>query len=272
MTVVFTIVLVFVTNGCDTKDPNPMGYRPVVFVHGMAGCGGGSKIVFPGVAAYESILALHSPRKASTQGNFNNTVSGMGALEGNPRRRDIDEAADIVGLDMKIDPIVNIWGETVALFAGKPLPAYAAALEAAKAHYLTHQPVGMDIVIANSFAKVNEAISGLFIAFPSVAESVGDVVLIANAPGGQVTHYLMGSFGNTIAGPLALQRKVPPNVNRVIIFNEYPEIASRNFMEDTDKVIMMNKWKDVLTLLKQTHGNKTKVVVYPNADIQYCTV
>jgi nickel-dependent lactate racemase len=250
---------------CDLK----IGIGSIV-PHIMAGFGGGGKLILPGVAAYESILAFHSPRNASSEGNPDNTVSNMGLMEGNPRRRDIDEVAEIVGLDMKIDAVVNMWGETVALFAGKPQPAYAAALEEAKSHYLTPQAKDRDIVIANTYAKANEAVTGLLITFPSVAESGGDVVLIANIPEGQITHYLMGPFGNDIGGALALRMKVPANVKRLIIFNEYPEFASRNYIEDTDKVIMMDKWEDVLALLKQSHGNRARVAVYPNADIQYC--
>jgi hypothetical protein len=170
---------------------------------------------------------------------------------------------------MKIDALVNTWGETVALFAGKPRPAYAAALEAAKTHYLTPAAADRDIVIASSFAKANEAVSGLLIAFPSVAQNGGDIVLISNAPEGQATHYLMGPFGNTIAGKLQLQMKVPKNVNRLIIYNEYPELAGRRYLEDTDKAIMLDKWEDVLSLLKESHGGRAKAAVYPNADIQY---
>jgi nickel-dependent lactate racemase len=194
----------------------------------------------------------------------------MGALEDNPRRRDIDEAADIAGLDMKIDALVNIWGETADIFAGKPRPAYAAALAAARAHYLTPSARDMDIVIANTFAKANEAISGLLVAFPSVSKRGGDVVLIADAPEGQATHYLMGPFGNEIAGKLRLQMKVPENVNRLIIFSEYPELASRKYLEDTDKVILTDNWAEVMKLLGKSHGTKAKVAVYPDADIQYC--
>jgi len=104
--------------------------------------------------------------------------------------------------------VVNGRGETAALFAGAPLPTYAAALKEARTHYLTPQAKDKDIVIANTFAKANEAISGLLIAFPSLKQSGGDVVLIANAPEGQATHYLMGPFGNSIAGQLRLQMKV----------------------------------------------------------------
>jgi nickel-dependent lactate racemase len=250
---------------CDLK----IGIGSIV-PHIMAGFGGGSKIVLPGVADYETVLALHSPRTASVQGGFSKTVTGMGAMEDNPRRRDIDEAADIVGLDMKIDAIVNMWGETSAIFADKPRPAYAAALEEARAHYLTPSVVDKDIVIANAFAKANEAISGLLVAFPAVSQRGGDVVLIANAPEGQATHYLMGPFGNSIAGQLRLQMQVPPHVNRLIIFSEYPELASRNYLEDTDKVVLIHNWDDVLAMLKQNYGSNAKVAVYPNADIQYC--
>ncbi len=249
---------------CDLK----IGIGSIV-PHIMAGFGGGSKIVLPGVASYETILALHSPRTVSRRKGFSETVTGMGAFEDNPRRRDIDEAAGIVGLDMKIDAIVNMWGETAAIFAGAPRLAYAAALEEAMAHYLTPLARDKDIVIANTFAKANEAISGLLIAFPSVSRKGGDVVLIANAPEGQVTHYLMGPFGNTIGGKLRLQMKTPANVNRLIIYSEYPELSSKNYLEDTDKVVLIHDWADVLKLLKKNHRSGARVAVYPDADIQY---
>jgi nickel-dependent lactate racemase len=249
---------------CDLK----VGIGSII-PHFMAGFGGGGKIVLPGVAAYETTAALHTPQAASGESGFQETVRGMGVLEDNPRRRDIDEAASIVGLDMKIDAMVNMWGETAAVFAGAPGPAYAAALVEAKKHYLTPLAGDSDIVIANSYAKASEAISGLLIAFASISKKGGDVVLVANAPEGQVTHYLMGSFGNNIGGQLYLRMKPPPHVNRVIVFSRYPEVSFRNFLEDADKFVLLQDWDDVLKLLKASHGPGTKVAVYPNADIQY---
>jgi nickel-dependent lactate racemase len=246
---------------CDLK----IGIGSIV-PHEMVGFSGGGKIVMPGVAAYETTLALHSPKG---QGDFNTTITGMGAFKDNPRRRDVDEAVDMVGLDMIVNALVNTWGETVTLFAGPPHPAYTAALEAAKKHYLTPQTKDKDIVIANTFVKANEAVSGLSVAFPSV-KSGGDVVLIANAPEGQATHYLMGPFGNTIAGKLKLQKKIPPHIKHLIFFNEYPDLTARRYLEDTDRVVMVDNWAQVLQLLKQDFGKQAKVAVYPNADIQYC--
>ncbi len=249
---------------CDLK----IGIGSII-PHIMVGFGGGGKIVLPGVAAYETIVALHSPPVSSGESSFNDTVTGMGVFENNPRCHEIDEAISIVGLDMKVDAMVNMWGETVTVFAGAPGPAYAVALEQAKEHYLTPLAGDSDIVIANSYAKVSEAISGLFIAFASVSRRGGDVVLIANAPEGQVTHYLMGSFGNSAGAQLYLQMKPPPHVNRVIVFSRYPEVSFRNFLEDPDKLVLLNNWDDVLGLLQKSHGPGSKVAVYPSADIQY---
>lgn len=250
---------------CDLK----IGIGSIV-PHIMAGFGGGGKIVLPGVAGYGSIVAMHKPRKSPGGGIPKGVVSGMGNLEDNPRRRDIDEAVGIVGLDMKIDALVNMWGETAVIYAGKPDQAYSLALEAARKHYLTPSLKDKDIVIANSFAKANEAISGLMVAFPAVSQKGGDVVLVANAPDGQITHYLMGPFGSDIGGKLQLKMKPPENVNRLIVFGEYPELASLNYLEDTGKVVMVDEWQEVIRLLEENHGPGTKVAIYPDADIQYC--
>jgi nickel-dependent lactate racemase len=252
---------------CDLK----IGIGSIV-PHIMAGFGGGGKIVLPGVTSFETTLALHSPPVSSGKTEFKDTVTGMGVIENNPRREDIDEAVEMAGLDMKIDAVVNTRGETVAIFAGAPRPTYSASLEEARAHYLTPTAKDKDIVIANTFAKANEAITGLLIAFPAVSQRGGDVVLIANAPEGQITHYLMGPFGNTIGGQLSLQMKSPPNVNRLIIFSEYPELASKRYLEDTEKVVMAHDWGDVLELLEKSHGPRARVAVYPNSDIQHCMI
>ena len=49
MTIAFAIVMVFVSSGCDDTDPNPMGYRPIVFVHGMAGLAGSIQLAGLGI-------------------------------------------------------------------------------------------------------------------------------------------------------------------------------------------------------------------------------
>ncbi len=237
--------------------------------HILAGFGGGAKIIMPGVTSVETSEAFHRLGDKVKQEHPDKPM-GMGILHDNPLRSDMEEAATLAGLDIKIDGILNMWGDTVAIFAGAPKPAFAAGVEEAKAHYLTPRVEDKDIVIANTFAKVNEAECGLITAFPAVSHEGGDMVLVGNAPEGHVTHYLIGPFGKTIGGNIRLKIKVPPHVNHLIIFNEYPDIASLGYFEEPDKVLLMNRWDDVLQLLQELHRADARVAVYPNAEIQYC--
>jgi len=242
-----------------------------VVPHPMSGFGGGGKIILPGVVSFETIDYNHQMAAKSSPEHRDILNVGMGIFDNNPLHYDIDEAANLVGVDVLINCIVNMWGETVSVYAGAMEPAYAAAVQEAKTHYLTPRVKGKDIVIANTFAKVNETSIGLGIAYPAVNTGGGDVVLIGNAPEGQVTHYLLGPFGKTT---WAKQRQffrpaVPQHVNHLIVYNEYPHPGSSWFDED-DKILYLDRWDDVLKLLQKSHGADTKVAVYPNAEIQYC--
>ncbi len=241
-----------------------------VVPHPNTGFGGGGKIILPGVCSVETIEHFHRLEAEFKQKYSAKLISGMGVFDDNPLRRDIEEATALAGLDVKIDCLVNNWGETVAIFAGAPKPTWAAAVSEAKAHYLTPETEGEGVIIANTFAKANEAILvGLNTAFSAVGDNGADVVLIANAPGGQVTHYLLGDFGKTTSGKLKSLAKVPGNVNHVIIYTEYPDIAGRGNIEKSDKVLFIHSWDEVLQALQQFHRAENKVAVLPNAEIQY---
>lgn len=240
-----------------------------VVPHPMSGFGGGGKIILPGVASFESIEQNHATFFKVSREARGSRITGMGIFDENPLRFDIEEAATLAGLDVLINAIVNAWGETVALYAGALKPAHLAAVQDAKTHYLTPPVRGKDIVIANTFAKANEAWIGLGIAYPAVKQEGGDIVLIANSPEGQVTHYLLGPFGDTSWGPQRQISTLPDHINRLIVFTEYPDPASRSWFPKTDRVLFLHKWEDVLRVLQESHGPVAEVAVFPNAEIQY---
>ena len=241
-----------------------------VVPHPMSGFGGGGKIILPGVVSFETIKQNHQSFYKTVLENLDKPVYGMGVFDDNPMRVDIEEAAVLAGLDVVINCIVNTWGETVAVFTGALVPTYAAAIEEAKTHYQTPRVEGKNVVIANSFSKPNEAFLGLNIAYRAASREGGDVVLIANAPEGQVTHYLLGTFGLTEGGPLRQPPRTPQYLSRLIVYTEYPDMAGRGWVPQGDNVLFLHKWDDVLKVLQESHGADTKVAVYPNADIQYC--
>lgn len=237
--------------------------------HPFAVFGGGGKIILPGVASMDTIMANHT--MALTDEERVN-------YEINCRRLDMEEAAGFAKLDMLVECIVNMWGETSSLYAGAPTLVREAAIKEAKTHYLSPRAEDKDIVISNAYIKVSEANVVLKSGFASVSEQGGDLVLIANAPGGQVGHYLIGSWGKEDEGEnrkyklLRPGMGIPEHVNHLIRYNEYPDIVSMGFAKSSDKALAMSKWDDVLEVLKETHGDKAKVAVYPSADIQYFAV
>jgi len=242
----------------------------LVTPHPASGFGGGGKIIMPGIASFLTVEHNHRATMEYMIKQQNTSSIGMGIFDDNPMRLDIEEAATLAGLDVLINCIVNLQGETAAIFAGALIPTYAAAVRDARSHYLTPETKGENIVIANTFAKASEGIAvGLGTAFRATPPQGGDIILIANAPDGQVTHYLMGTFGRETSGVLGFRVKVPQHVNRVCIFSEYPDVTGRDYIEESEKVFFRDTWDDVLTIFKNSGDADAKVAVFPVADIQY---
>jgi nickel-dependent lactate racemase len=222
--------------------------------------GGGSKIILPGVSSFETILYNHTlTLDAAAKANY----------ETHPIHLDMDEAVAMVGLDVNIEGLINLWGDTVALYAGELQQSHDAAIREAKSHYLTKRAKDKDIVIANTYIKVTESAGGLIAAFPSVKPGGGDVVLICNAPTGQVIHYLSGPWGKFVNSKNPIRIPIPPHINRLIVYTEYPDFTGLGYIESSDKVMMLSNWDDVLRVLKEGHGDKAAVAVYPNAEMPY---
>jgi lactate racemase len=239
--------------------------------HMMAGFGGGSKIILPGVTSLGTNEAFHRLSIKLQKENHGKPM-GMGIYPGNPLRDEIDEAGKMVGLDFKIDCLFNLWGETTHIFAGEPETVFAEGVKIAKDHYLTERANESDIVIANTFLKANEPHSGVVTAIPSVSSRGGDLVLVWNSPEGIVTHYLMGTFGTEIGAPLSRIFKLPPHVNRMIILSEYPELAFASSFKPADRVKLVNSWDKVLKILRDRTNSERElmVAVYPSSEVQYC--
>jgi len=234
--------------------------------HPFAVFSGAGKIVLPAVSSIETILFNHTmPLTDEMRINWDINV----------RRLDMEEAAAFADIDILVNCIMNMWGETVSLYAGAPVSVREAALVEAKESYLAKKTEDKDIVITNAYTKASEGAVVLRSSFASISERGGDLVLVANAPGGQVSHYLIGSWGHCDDGECRKLRlpipdlELPAHLNHLIRYNEYPEISSMRRFKPEDKVVAMSNWADVLELLKKSHGDRAKVVVYPSADIQY---
>ena len=96
---------------------------------GPAGWCGGGKIVLPGVCGRDTIE--HNHRMALSP------EVRIGAIERNPIRLDIEEAAALVRLDLKIDVLVNSAEKIVAVYCGGFREEWRAALPLAEEIWTT---------------------------------------------------------------------------------------------------------------------------------------
>ena len=96
---------------------------------GPAGWCGGGKIILPGVAGRDTIE--HNHRMVISPD------AKLGAINKNPVRQDIEEAADLAHLDIKIDVLVNTKEEIVAVYGGDFHQEWRAALPQAKEIWTT---------------------------------------------------------------------------------------------------------------------------------------
>lgn len=231
--------------------------------HSFSGFGGGGKIILPGVAHIDSIAHNHGLIKTHPE------CVGVGKIEGNIPRLDIEEATRMVGLDIKIDAIVNLRGEITGLFVGDPIQEHHEGMKLAREVYLTTPALGMDIVIVNTFSKANEAAIAPFIGIPSLREEGGDLIIIANEPGGQVVHYLFGEFGKCGEGRLQLPQPLPTKVKRMIILSPFRDHVGACFFGNVPSILWVKTWEEVLDLLKTQWGDRANVAVYPDGTIQY---
>jgi nickel-dependent lactate racemase len=238
--------------------------------HLLAGFGGGAKLVFPGVAGIASTEYNHRVVGGLGGDRSNQDKYRLGKIEGNEAREDIEEAVRMVGLDLKVDLLVNNRREIIGVFAGDFIAQHRAGVEQAKKLYATPIAKGCDIVVTNAFPIENQVIKAVWPANLSLNEG-GHAVVVVQSVEGQALHYLAGRFGTNYGGKMwgAPQRLLVPQAQRLLVCSNY---LSRNDLDSygpPDKVVPCASWGEALIHLMDAYPQKAKVAVYPYAAIQY---
>jgi hypothetical protein len=233
--------------------------------HPGAGFGGGAKLVFPGVMSIKSVAYNH--------GNLRNhdrseTFGMLGRVDGNVLRSDIEEAVGKVGLDMKIDLLINNRREIIGVFPGEFVAQHRAGVKKAREVYRTPCPKNLDIVVSNTYPIENQATKGVWPARVSLKEG-GVAVIVTQTIEGQALHYLTGRFGTDYGGKLWNPTKAGvTNASKVIVCSEYLSRIDLDRFGSDDKVVGCATWDDVLRELKQDYPDNATVGVFPCAAIQ----
>ncbi|MBW2062493.1 MAG: DUF2088 domain-containing protein [Deltaproteobacteria bacterium] len=234
--------------------------------HPQLGFGGGAKLILPGVAGIETINQFHNQQYRDPQS------TGLGNYDNNIMRPECEAAADMVGLNFKVDCLINRRAQITDLYAGPFRAAHAAGVEEAKRHYGLAAATGYDIAICNTYAKANESVIALVLALSLMKRGEGTAVLISDAPEGQVPHYVFRSWGSDYGGRHHTHRPrgfIQHLMKKLIVLSPNPDRTSLDMICQNHDAVFVKTWSEVLTILEADFPDKAKVAVVQDGTMQY---
>lgn len=229
--------------------------------HCYYGFSGGAKCVLPGVASLRTIMKNHS-FTTTTEFNMGNPHTLM--------RDDAEQAARMMGLDFKVDCILNGNAEICQLFAGDFEAEMQEAAAYAGKHYLAKFVPDCDVVIANNFFKPAEANCAYTPEVKASMKDGGTFILAANSPFGPCVHFLYDKWGHSAPGGAMWSGcyTKSKNMKNAIVFAEHTVAGMRDpwYIDEHSGAVYVKHWNEVLKIIDD--GKPKKVVVYPNAESQ----
>jgi nickel-dependent lactate racemase len=234
-----------------------------VFPHPLAGFGGGGKIIMPGICGIETIDYHHKNENMRKK-------TGLGRLDGNVFRLDIEEAARLAGLHFKVDAVLNNRREVVGLFAGDLVEEHRAGAELARQIYRTETVGDADVLVLNSYPDECQLVRSMG-CIPASLNEGGDVVIITHSHEGQNLHQWNSRFGKDYGGRGYTPEHVSSHIKKaakIIVVAPHLSRYDRDTIGPPEKLAWCKTWAEALAELTGRHGPGTKVGVYPYAPLQ----
>jgi nickel-dependent lactate racemase len=237
-----------------------------ILPHGLAGFGGGAKIILPGVVSIDTVK--HNHLVIAGPADRRNPTVAQGKVAGNDVREDMEECARMVGLDWKIDVVFNGRRDVARLFCGDVVAEHRAAVDAAWQAYATPVEHDCDVVVANCYPIDIQVGKGLWPAAASLREA-GTAVVLADSMEGESLHYLGSRFGEDYGGDgwSASSRRVA-RAKDIYLLAETPSRIMQEALGSAEQVSMCHSWPQVLASLTANHYGASKVAIYHYASMQ----
>ncbi|HOP47929.1 MAG TPA: nickel-dependent lactate racemase, partial [Desulfobacteraceae bacterium] len=149
-----------------------------IFPHPMNGFGGGSKIIFPGVADFDSIVDHHLTF-AFHEG------TGLGKIEGNLFYDQVCSIAEAAGLNFIVNSVLDQKDQVFDIVSGNPVHAHIAGIEKSRKIITQRFPKKSDLTIITSFPYTEgpQIVKPLTPA-SMVTKEGGCIILAADCTGG----------------------------------------------------------------------------------------
>jgi lactate racemase len=174
--------------------------------HFFAGFSGGPKLVAPGLAGLDTVLALHDARR------IGDPRATWGVTVGNPVHDAIREIAEATGVDFAVDVLLDRRHRIVDVFAGDLPAEHAAACRAARSLAMVRVPAEFDVVVTTNAGfpldqNLYQCVKGIS-AGAAVVREGGSLVCAAECRDGFPDH---GSYREVLASqstPASLLRAI----------------------------------------------------------------
>jgi nickel-dependent lactate racemase len=234
--------------------------------HSFCGFGGGYKVILPAVSHIDAITHHHG----TLLKQYWDAAYAIGKCDGNPLLGDLKEYGRMVGLNAKIDVLVDETAGHVGIFAGDPDALYEHFTDRALTHYATTAKAPADVVFVNAYGKANEAVIALALGELFLKEEGGHIVVLCDIPGGQVVHYLLGRFGKDSWGRLAFgPRMNAERVRKIFVYSRRKDRANEWwFGGDGDVCWSANLEEIVKAIDGEYGGRRIRVHVIPDGTVQ----
>ena len=154
--------------------------------HFFAGFSGGPKMVAPGLAGLETVLALHDARRIGSD------RATWGVCEGNPVHDDVRAIAAATGVDFTLDVVLNAEQAITDVFAGDLFAAHELARERVRGTAMVAVPEPFDVVVTTNSGypldqNLYQAVKGMSAA-ATVVKQGGTIVCAAELRDGFPEH------------------------------------------------------------------------------------
>jgi nickel-dependent lactate racemase len=235
--------------------------------HAYAGFGGGGKIVLPGIAGIETLEANHQP---ATKG----LKAGLGILDGNEVREDIDEIAQKAGLHFIVNAVINSRRGLAGLFCGDVIKAHREGVKLAQRMYRTEVPSDLDVGILNAYPKDTElfqaslALDLYLSAKNSIIKKEGVIVITSASPEGGGFHslegYQMRLYGYHDQFP-SVRKAIGDRTLCIFSPNATSHEVGKYY---SPSVLHFKVWEELIAYLQKRFSGRCKIGIFPCASVQ----
>ncbi|MBT4289952.1 MAG: nickel-dependent lactate racemase [Deltaproteobacteria bacterium] len=235
-----------------------------IIPHEWAGFGGGSKNIVPGVAGIETLISNHTMVHGSYKGL-------TGICDPNPLRADIENIAQLIGLDAIVNVVTNMQRDTVGVFVGDSIKAHRKGVELAKKAYATELVYDQDVVILNAFPKdteilqITNALNIFHLPKKEIVKKDGIIILSSACFEGRGFHAIMG-HGTPLEYDLEDVEKLFEGRTGVVFSPNLNHHDMKYYFPDS--IPLFNDWEKLIQFIREQVKTDPQVAIYPTASLQ----